>query len=146
MRSSLVDSGPLSRTGAPVYPARGQADSRTHYGRGANPAPVAQRQERHIPLAPAEGWFPLLLLAIAMCCIVFSVMKAQWMQPSLQSHTFILFLSVPAGLLVGLMVAKSRRLPQAILHLASVLIGHWLSVWLTCVIAYHVSWVLLLGY
>ena len=146
MRSSLVNSGPLSRTGTPVYPARAQADSRTHYGRGPNPTPTAQRQERHIALAPAEGWFPLLLLAIAMCCIVFSVMKAQWMQPSLQSHTFILFLSVPAGLLVGLLVAKSRRLPQAILHLASVLIGHWLSVWLTCIIAYHVSWVLLLGY
>ena len=146
MRSSLVDSGPLSQVGTPVFPASAQADPRAQYRRGSTSTSVAQTRERHIPLAPAEGWFPLLLLAIAMWCIVFSVMKAQWMQPSLQAHTFILFFSVPAGLVVGLLVAKSRRLPQAILHLASCLIGHWLSVWLTCIVAYQVSWMLLLGY
>ncbi len=34
--------------------------------------------------------------------------------------------------------------PQAILHLAAVLLGHWLSIWLVSAFAYHISWLLLL--
>ena len=49
------------------------------------------------------------------------------------------------GLLVGLVIAKSPRLPQSVLHLAACLIGHWLAIWLTSVVAYHVSWLLVLG-
>lgn len=146
MRSSLVDSGPRPQANTPVFPAH--ADSHIQYRRGAaSPLPAqTPAQARHIPLAPVEGWSPLLLLAIAMWSIVFSVTRAQWMQPSLREHTIILFLSVPVGLLLGLLVAKSRRLPQAILHLGACLVGHWFSVWLTCVVAYDISWMLLLGY
>ncbi|HEY6409265.1 MAG TPA: transglutaminaseTgpA domain-containing protein, partial [Ktedonobacteraceae bacterium] len=61
------------------------------------------------------------------------------------SHTFILFWSAAAGLCVGLAVAKIRGMPQPILHLGACLIGHWLSVWLASVVAYHVSWGLLIA-
>src|SRR2546425_8111661 len=39
-----------------------------------------------------------------------------------------LFRSV--GLLIGLLIAKVRRVPQVVLHLAACLVGHWLSIWL----------------
>ena len=37
------------------------------------------------------------------------------------------------------------RFPQAILHLGACLIGHWLSIWLTSAIAFHIPWTLVLG-
>ena len=56
----------------------------------------------------------------------------------------ILFFSSIVGLVIGFVVAKIRNFPQAILHLGACLIGHWLSIWLTSVIAFHISWLLLL--
>ncbi|HEV2661701.1 MAG TPA: hypothetical protein VGU68_13920, partial [Ktedonobacteraceae bacterium] len=91
-------------------------------------------------LVPTEGWLPLLLLAIALYCVVWSIISASWV-----SHSLILLWSPIIGLLVGLVIAKLPRLPQSVLHLAACLIGHWLAIWLTSVIAYHVSWLLVLG-
>ncbi len=91
-------------------------------------------------LIPAEGWLPLLLLAIALYCVVWSIIAAEWV-----SHSLILLWSPAFGLLVGLIIAKLPRLPQAVLHLAACLIGHWLAIWLTSVVAFRVNWLLLLG-
>jgi transglutaminase-like putative cysteine protease len=49
------------------------------------------------------------------------------------------------GMLLGLCVAKIQWFPQAILHLTSVLLGHWLSIWLVSAFAFHISWLLLLA-
>ncbi len=91
-------------------------------------------------LVPTEGWLPLLLLAIALYCVVWSIISAAWV-----SHSLILLWSPAVGLLVGLIIAKSPRLPQSVLHLAACLIGHWLAIWLTSVVAFHVNWLLVLG-
>jgi transglutaminase-like putative cysteine protease len=80
------------------------------------------------------------LLAVSIYCVVYSIISVGWV-----SNTFILSWSAAAGLLVGLIIAKIHRLPQPILHLAACLIGHWLSVWLTSVIAFHVSWGVLIA-
>jgi transglutaminase-like putative cysteine protease len=49
------------------------------------------------------------------------------------------------GLGVGLLVAKLPRISQTILHVAACLAGHWLSIWLTSVVAFHIHWLILLG-
>jgi hypothetical protein len=97
----------------------------------ASPTQAARR----LPLAPVEGWLPVLLLAIALCCIVYSIMVV-----SPVKHTYILLWSGVVGLLVGLVIAKIRQFPQFILHVAACLIGYWLSVWLTSAIALHIAW------
>ncbi|MBV9712988.1 MAG: DUF4129 domain-containing protein [Ktedonobacteraceae bacterium] len=91
-------------------------------------------------LAPAEGWSPLLLLAIALYCVVSSIIAANWV-----SHSTILLWSPVVGLLVGIGVAKLPKLPQAALHLGACLLGHWFAIWLTSVVAFHINWVLVLG-
>ena len=95
--------------------------------------------EQHLSLVPGEGWFALLLLTIAVYCVVFSIISANWV-----SNSYILLLSTAVGLLLGLCIAKIQRFPQAILHLAAVLVGHWFSIWLTSVFAFHIPWLLLL--
>ena len=139
MRSSVVESSPAS--------GFADRDSRQQR-RQPVPNPRVSRPDRpqlhtnntirkssRLVLAPIEGWLPLFLLAIAVYCVVYSISAVGWVQ-----HTFILSWSAAAGLLVGLIIAKIQRLPQAILHLAACLVGHWLSVWLTSSIAFHISW------
>lgn len=104
------------------------------------PQPSIRNSRSSLTLAPAEGWLPLVLLAVAAYCVVFAIASVNWV-----SHTFILYWSTTAGLLVGLGIAKIQRMPQTLLHLGAVLIGHWISIWLTSVIAFHVSWLLLLA-
>jgi hypothetical protein len=96
---------------------------------------MPKKSKRRLVLAPIEGWLPLFLLAIALYAVTFSISAVGWVQ-----HTFILNWSAAVGLLVGLSIAKINRMPQSILHLAACLIGNWLSVWLTSVIAFHISW------
>jgi transglutaminase-like putative cysteine protease len=87
-----------------------------------------------------EGWFVLVLLAIAVYSVTFSVVAANWVD-----HSMVLLCSPIVGLLTGLAVAKTPRMPQSLLHLGACLLGHWLSIWLTSVLAFHISWLLLLG-
>src|SRR5947207_6224986 len=96
-------------------------------------------QENQLRLMPGEGWLALLLLGIAVYSVVFSIIFANWVD-----FSYILLFSTAVGLLLGLCVAKIQRFPQAILHLAAVLLGHWLSIWLVSTFAYHISWLLLL--
>ncbi|HLI08778.1 MAG TPA: DUF3488 and transglutaminase-like domain-containing protein [Ktedonobacteraceae bacterium] len=141
MRSSVAESGPLSEVKGPVFSASAHAGLRAQSARGLSSTPQKQTQKSFLLLLPVEGWLPLLLLAVAMWSVVSSIIQAQW----IGGHTFILFWSAAAGLLAGFVVAKIHRLPQAILHLAACLVGYWLSVWLTSAIAFHASWLLLLG-
>ncbi len=91
-----------------------------------------------LPLTPNEGWLAMLLLAIAVYSVVFSIISANWV-----SFSYILLFSTAVGLLLGLCIAKIQQFPQAILHLAAVLLGHWLSIWLVSAFAYHIPWLLL---
>jgi hypothetical protein len=91
-------------------------------------------------LAPAEGWLPLFLLAIALYTVVSSIIAANWV-----SHSIVLLWSPAFGLLLGIGVAKLPKLPQAVLHLGACLVGHWLAIFLTSVVAFHINWVLILG-
>src|SRR6266581_456956 len=96
-------------------------------------------QENQFRLTPGEGWLAMLLLGIAVYSVVFSIIFANWVD-----FSYILLFSTAVGLLLGLCIAKIQRFPQAILHLAAVLLGYWLSIWLVSAFAYHISWLLLL--
>src|SRR5437588_1497512 len=139
MGSSLIESRPSGGTEhsqqygvprpefRPPHPQHSPAKLDTH------------KVQHRLGLEPAEGWFSMLMLAVAVYSVVYSIIGAQWVADST-----ILLYSTACGLLVGLLVAKIRRFPQAILHLAACLAGYWLSIWLTSVIAEHVSWLILL--
>lgn len=105
------------------------------------PAQPPQKPQRRIALAPAEGWLAMGLLAVAVYCVAYSMIAANYEGGSM----FILPWSAFIGLLVGLAVAKMRHLPQVILHLAACLLGYWLAVVLTSAVALHVPWLELLG-
>src|SRR5258706_2745479 len=132
MRSSVAESHPSGQDITEFRSTRPQHQI---------PHPAAYRErQRSFSLAPSEGWLAMLLLAIALYSVVFSIISSDWVDKS-----FILPWSAAAGLLVGLCVAKIQRFPQAILHLGACLAGYWLSIYLTSVLAYHISWLVLLG-
>ena len=142
MRSSVVESRPSLSTETQGSNTRYPPTFRPPYTDPQHQrvqAATRKSSEPHLSLTPGEGWFPMLLLTIAVYCVVFSIISANWV-----SNSYILLLSTAIGLLLGLCIAKIQRFPQAILHLAAVLVGHWLSVWLTSVFAFHISWQLLL--
>lgn len=85
--------------------------------------------------APAEGWLPLLLLAVAAYSLVYVIITVN----STVVHASILIGSTAVGLIAGFAIAKIHRFPQALLHLGAILGGHWLSVWLTSS-ALHIPW------
>ena len=142
MRSSVVESYPsadVENRGQRYQPSFDPRVPQSNH-RHPNTRPTSKKSKRRLVLAPIEGWLPLLLLAIAIYCVTFSISAVGWVH-----HTFILNWSAAVGLLVGLSIAKINRMPQAILHLAACLIGHWLSVWLTSEVAFHISWGLLIA-
>ncbi|MBV9706677.1 MAG: hypothetical protein JO125_04650, partial [Chloroflexi bacterium] len=89
---------------------------------------------------PAEGWLSLVLLAIAAYSVVYSLISANWV-----SHGLVLLYCPLFGLLLGLLVAKTPRVSQSILHLGACLFGYWFAIWLTSVVAFHISWLVLLS-
>ncbi len=103
------------------------------------PSSGHKSQENQFRLTPGEGWLAMLLLGIAVYSVVFSIIFANWVD-----FSYLLLFSTAVGLLLGLCIAKIQRFPQAILHLAAVLLGYWLSIWLVSTFAYHISWLLLL--
>ena len=140
MRSSLIDThrSPDARIHDPRYKRSFSSQM-----------PVSHRYGQRVGLsswmgqfvlAPSEGWLPLILLAIALYSVVGSIIAVGWV-----GHSSLLLFSPAAGLLVGLIISKIPRFPQVILHLAACLIGHWLAVWLTSSVAYHIHWLLLLS-
>ncbi len=131
MRSSVADPNHLSEQQSySSYPIN---KSTTQHVR--QPSAPAQ-----FTIVPAEGWFVLILLAIAVYSVTLSVIAANWVD-----HSMILLYSPIVGLLTGLAVAKTPRIPQSLLHLGACLLGHWLSVLLTSSLAFHVPWLVLLS-
>src|SRR5437764_14400004 len=137
MGSSLIESRPSGGTEHSEQYGVPRPEFRPPHPQHS-PAKLDTHKVQH-RLEPAEGWFSMLMLAVAVYSVVYSIIGAQWVADST-----ILLYSPACGLLVGLLVAKIRRFPQAILHLAACLAGYWLSIWLTSVIAEHVSWLILL--
>src|SRR6266571_1344168 len=143
MRSSVVAPRPSSSSNGQTTYYQPQVGVRWNPQGPLPPQPARppkRSSTRYRSFAPAEGWLALILLVVAVYSVVYSIISAQWVD-----HTFILFWSTAVGLLLGLLVAKIRPLPQVIMHLGACLLGHWLSIWLTSAIAYHISWLLLLG-
>jgi transglutaminase-like putative cysteine protease len=147
MRVSVVDTNRSSGTQGPsIEPLRyppmpGLNNQGRPAGSGRSPvkvsAPPALRQRAWIP---EEGWFAFVLLAVALYSVVIAIVRADWV-----AHSAVLLWSPVVGLLIGFCVAKAPRLPQAILHVAGCLVGHWFSIFLTSTIAFHISWLVLLG-
>jgi Transglutaminase-like superfamily/Domain of unknown function (DUF4129) len=137
MRSSVVDEKRL-----PEREDRTAYEAVLHAQMPQNGRQTAKVPSRSLSryLVPSEGWLPLLLLAIALYSVVGSIIAANWV-----SHSIVLLWSPAVGLLIGLGVARLAKMPQAILHLGACLIGHWLAIWLTSVIAFQINWVLVLG-
>jgi transglutaminase-like putative cysteine protease len=144
MRSSVVDTGRAPKVAAPDKNSIPPSQPRVSFQQPTPPSPKKPvRRPLEVSLkviTPEEGWLALALLAIALYCVVFSVIAAKWVD---QSQA--LLYTPLVGLLVGLGIAKVPRLPQAILHLAACLLGYWFSVLLTSFVAFHASWLLLLG-
>ena len=145
MRSSLMQprpSGELERARdntipQPSFPFRSSQPPPQPRRSQVRPATVAAQPR--LNLVPAEGWLAMVLLAVAVYSVVISIIASGWVSANTN-----LVVSAAAGLLVGFLVAKTKRFPQVILHLGACLVGHWLSVFLTSNVAYHVSWLLLL--
>jgi hypothetical protein len=139
MRSSVIDT--RRATEAEVGYKRYEAPSAVHRPPTRRPAIASKiRKQQGLIFAPVEGWLSLVLLAIAVYTVVLAIVDARWVD-----HSEVLLWCPIVGLLAGLVVAKLPRMPQAILHLGACLLGHWFSVWLTAVVAYHVSWLFLLS-
>src|SRR5713226_7368701 len=140
MRSSVAESRPRENFEARSWNTLPQPEFRTQYPQRQTAQPATHKPPRHpLSLTPSEGWLAMLLLMVAVYSIVFSIIFANWV-----SNSFILLWSAAAGLLASLCIAKIQGFPQAILHLAACLVGHWLSIWLTSAFAFHISWLLLL--
>lgn len=129
MRSSLLDAQPAP--GARTTSAQPVSNS---LRQSAPPPATPAKKRRRIALAPSEGWLPLFLLAVAVYSVVYSVTAAIAI-----SHTNVLWATTALGLLCGLIVSKNRYFPQAVLHVASCILGYWLALALTSMLAYHVS-------
>lgn len=129
MRSSLIEARPAP--GAPGYHTRPASYPQRP---PLSPPTTPQKKRKRMPLAPSEGWLPLLLLTVAVYSVVYSVTAAIAI-----SHTGVLWITTALGLLCGLIVSKSRYFPQAVLHVAACILGYWLALLLTSELAYHVS-------
>jgi transglutaminase-like putative cysteine protease len=125
MRSSLTESRPASNTNyAYSLPVPGSP----------LPSSPAAPARRSFSLTPSEGWLPLILLAMAVYSVVYSVTTAITINDS-----GILWLTTAFGLLGGLLIAKSRYFPQPVLHVGACILGYWLAIFATSLLAYHVS-------
>ncbi|HET8842731.1 MAG TPA: transglutaminase domain-containing protein [Ktedonobacteraceae bacterium] len=128
MRSNLTESRPVYNTASYARPDFG-------FQPPVSPTPKPEtKSSRRFTFAPSEGWLPLLLLSVAVYSVVYSVTAAITID-----HTNILWITTALGLLTGLLISKSRLFPQAVLHIGACIIGYWLAVFLTSMLAYHVS-------
>jgi hypothetical protein len=129
MRSSLTESRPAPNTNAHVYRSWSSPIPQP----SPAPPPVA-KPRRKLRLVPSEGWLPLVLLAVAVYSVVYSVTAA-----ILIDHSSVLWITTALGLLCGLLVSKSRYFSQAVLHIGACILGYWIALVLTGFLAYHVS-------
>ena len=137
MRSSLVETRPSGELERDAHSLSYPAFQPQRGGISQARASTVKRKSRW-NLAPDEGWFVLLALAAAVASVVASIVLGI-------GGSSILYYSAGAGLLVGFLISRIPSFPQVILHLAACLIGHWFSIWLVSMVAYHVGWLILLG-
>src|SRR6185312_11287267 len=114
MRSGVIESQTSQHPGTDSLYHASHSALRSPHPQRPTPPRSPERPKRQIVLSPAEGWLALVLLAVAVYSVVFSIVAANWVNCS-----FILLWSTAAGLLLGLLVAKITHFPQAILHLAA---------------------------
>ena len=142
MRSSLIDDKRMSGLQAQdVRPASriSNVDPFVSGVRSQTPLAASKISLPSLP-APTEGWFALVLLAIALYSVVYAIIAANWVH-----HSSFLLLTPAVGLLVGFAIAKFPHIPQALLHLTACLFGFLLAVWLTSALAFHVPWRVLIN-
>jgi transglutaminase-like putative cysteine protease len=132
MRSRITD---MRSPEAIQQQERNIPTSKTSTRRTSTPDVNGRVEPHKGSLSPAEGWSPLLLLAVALYCIVTAIISVKWV-----SHSSLFYWSPLVGLLLGLGVSKVRGLPPATLHVAACLIGYWLALWMTCSVAFHIPW------
>jgi hypothetical protein len=140
MRSSLMESRAAGEQGPAYAPVMPQAEVRQPRDEMARGAQGVHHAPRSGIIRPLGGWLPFVLLAISVYTVVVGFIQAGWV-----SGSSVLLYSTAAGLLTGLGVAKMRRFPQSILHLAACLAGYWLAVWLASEVALHIPWTALLA-
>src|ERR1700724_1078655 len=71
--------------------------------------PATYAAQPRLNLVPAEGWLAMVLLAVAVYTVVISIISSGWV-----SANENLLVSTAVGLLMGFLVAKTKRFPQVI--------------------------------
>src|SRR5574340_1298589 len=97
MRSSVVETRPPGHSETRSSNTQHQPIFQSPYTdpqlQRAQPA-TRNSTEQHRSLAPGEGWLALLLLTIAVYCVIYSIISANWV-----SSSYILLVSTAIGLL-----------------------------------------------
>lgn len=78
-----------------------------------------------------EGWFSFFLLAVVVYSTVWCVQAVGWVD-----HLGLLTPITAAGLLVGVIAAKQRRIPRILAHVLAVVLGVLVAFWQTCAADY----------
>ena len=136
MRSSLIDDKRVSGLQAQDAGSARSTSNLDPFVPGVPFRTASAQSKVSLPVslpAPNEGWFALVLLGIALYCVVYAVIAANWVH-----HSSFLLLSPAVGLLIGFAIAKFPHIPQALLHLSACLFGFLLAIWLTSALAFHV--------
>jgi transglutaminase-like putative cysteine protease len=124
---------PFRASSFPTHAPSPQPPPVSHPPSSPRPTPLPTPTQSLV-LSPMEGWLPLLLTAIALYCIVFGIISANWV-----SSDVALLTTSAIGLLLGLAVAKIPYFPQALLHMTACVIGYCIAYWFTSVITFHAS-------
>ncbi|BCL81451.1 transglutaminase [Ktedonobacteria bacterium brp13] len=77
----------------------------------------------------------MVLLAIALYCIVYSITVAHWVDDG-----NALYYGPVLGLLIGFLIAKIPYMPQALLHIVACIVGYLFSVWVTSALAFQIPY------
>lgn len=99
MRSNIVKVAEPTYS-SPIFDVRDQRSQPLYEPRlpkAKRPRPQSTTKKSRLVLTPKEGWLAMLLLAVAVFCVVYSISSVGWV-----SHTFILYWSAVAGLCLGL--------------------------------------------
>src|SRR5438034_11167089 len=122
MRSNIVNVAEPTYS-SPIFDVRDQRSQPLYEPRLPNakrPRPQSTAKKSTLVLTPKEGWLAMLLLAVAVFCVVYSISSVGWV-----SHSFILYCRSATGLCLGRVIAKIHRLHQPTPHRAVCPSGHW---------------------
>src|SRR5439155_18413440 len=108
------------------------SDPNSKRGAAGGNSSQPRRPPFRIHIGLAEGWFSLILLAGVVYSTIWCVQAAGWVD-----HLNILTLTTTFGLIGGVLAAKQKYLPRAVVHIAAVTFGLLLAFWQTAGAAYH---------